>query len=290
MVPLIELVADSENNQELRHEAVETLVNIGDNRALPALINALADEDSLIRSDSAWALGEFRSVQAVEPLLLALRDEDIDVRYEAAKSLGQIGDKRAVEPLIKALEDETEVRQAAAEALGKLGDSRAIPALLLSEQRETARLHKNRDAKESAAQAIKEILSRKQDTDSALVPWQLSLTTDDVKYGLAVAPFIDALNDNDPTTRRSAASALGQLRDWRAIEPLLDALKSDDPDLRYNAAEALGNLGDERAVFALAWIKDNDLALTLSGKRVRDAATQALETINAAKDFNDPTE
>jgi HEAT repeat protein len=55
-------------------------------------------------------------------LIEALKDEDWLVRRNAAESLARLGDRRAVDPLLPLLEDENEMVQETAEgALGSLG-------------------------------------------------------------------------------------------------------------------------------------------------------------------------
>ena len=59
----------------------------------------------------------------------------------------------------------------------------------------------------------------------------------------AVAPLINALDDNNSTVRRFAISSLGRIRDDRAIEVLIPFLHDDEADMRCAAAVALGELG-----------------------------------------------
>jgi HEAT repeat protein len=64
---------------------------------------------------------------------------------------------------------------------------------------------------------------------------------------------IDGLNKalkyrKDAAIRRSAAIALGELKDKKAVEPLILALKDEDESVRWKAAEALGKIKDARAV------------------------------------------
>ncbi|MGC8880568.1 MAG: HEAT repeat domain-containing protein, partial [Anaerolineae bacterium] len=74
-----------------------------------------------VRQAAARALGKIGDAAAVPALIEALRDEDEDVRQAAAEALGKIGDAAAVPALIEALRDEDMwVRRAAAEALGKI--------------------------------------------------------------------------------------------------------------------------------------------------------------------------
>ncbi|GAG14410.1 unnamed protein product, partial [marine sediment metagenome] len=104
---------------------------IGSEKAIPALITALGDEDYLVRQSAAEALGKIGSEEAVSDLIKALGDEDSHVCQSAAKALGKIGSEKAIPALITALGDEDYlVRQSAAEALGKIGSKKAIPALI----------------------------------------------------------------------------------------------------------------------------------------------------------------
>jgi len=74
----------------------------------------------VVRNDAARILGEIGDQRAVDPLIDALEDENEIwiIRELAAMALGEIGDPRAINPLIDALKDEESlVRTAAAEAL-----------------------------------------------------------------------------------------------------------------------------------------------------------------------------
>jgi HEAT repeat protein len=59
----------------------------------------------------------------------------------------------------------------------------------------------------------------------------------------AVAPLIDALDDNNSTVRRFAISSLGHIRDERAIDVLIPFLRDEEADMRCAAVVALGELG-----------------------------------------------
>jgi hypothetical protein len=101
--------------------------------AIPALFQALKDENRKVSIDAALALGKI-GAKAVPGLIEALQDKNSSVRSRAAETLGNIGPKaeKAVPDLVQALEDEDwKVRWQAAEALGKIGPGakRAVPAL-----------------------------------------------------------------------------------------------------------------------------------------------------------------
>lgn len=123
---LIEVLEDGGVDANIRGRAAWGLGDIGDARGVEPLIQALGDEESVVRWIAAEALGKIADATAVEPLIQALRDEDEEsiVRSKAAEALGEIGDTRAVEPLTEVLDDEdSSVRRAAQEALGKIRSS-----------------------------------------------------------------------------------------------------------------------------------------------------------------------
>ena len=59
----------------------------------------------------------------------------------------------------------------------------------------------------------------------------------------AVAPLINALDDNNSTVRRFAISSLGHIGDARAIEVIIPFLQDEEADMRCAAVVALGELG-----------------------------------------------
>ena len=117
-----------------RHRMVVTLGWIGSEDEIPALIQALQNEDKDVRVNAAWTLGQRveSAVDAVPILIRALRDQDEWVRYHAALALGEIGEgaSNAVPALMHALRDQDKyVRRYAVGALGKIGKG-AVPALI----------------------------------------------------------------------------------------------------------------------------------------------------------------
>jgi hypothetical protein len=109
--PLIALLKDESETHSARFRAAEALGELGDRRAVEALIDVL---ENFREGDSVYSVGQ-------------------GVRTEAAVALGKLGDPRAFDPLIEALEDDSlYVRVAAAEGLGLLGDPRAVRPLLVA--------------------------------------------------------------------------------------------------------------------------------------------------------------
>jgi len=129
------LWALAKNDGDFCWWGVRGLAAVGDERAIPAVVPFLADDDPGLRSVAALALAELyqRHPAAVQPLLprLAelLADDDGLVRQTAADSLAQCGDA-AVDALTDALNSPFEgVRVRAAAALHRIGTLKTAPPL-----------------------------------------------------------------------------------------------------------------------------------------------------------------
>ncbi|MCI0485817.1 MAG: M56 family metallopeptidase [Blastocatellia bacterium] len=284
-------------------------VDISDVRAVKPLINALRDDDPVVRRIAAWALGEIRSPRAIESLRQHLSDSDADVRAQAAQSLGDIEDKQPVEDLMLALKDPyPQVRLKAAHALGDIRDRRSLPALT------TALEDPDENVRDKARWAIKEIVEDSTfdssmdyvNHTSSLVRERAAHEMGDRKDPEAVPSLINLLWDDAPNVRNKAAWALGEIRSPRAIAPLtrkafeegeeiairrqairglgeigdpaagpalLELLKSKDWRLRSQAADALGDVGIKEAIDPLTRALDDE------SESVRENARKALRKI-----------
>jgi HEAT repeat protein len=111
--------------KEVRAAAAAGLASAG-RPAIGALLEALADDNWVVRYRAAEALGFIRDERSVAALIRALEDRRDHVRYMAAKGLGRLGDRPAGGALSAALADGNEfVRRAAGEALAALGEKTA---------------------------------------------------------------------------------------------------------------------------------------------------------------------
>jgi len=129
---LIQKLAD----EEKRHKAEYQLKKLG-RKVVPDLISALKHENQNIRYFSARLLGQIGDPRAIPALIEAHKDETI--AYEVTRALATIGGPKVVPTLLKGLKHENEWRRAsAAKWLGAIGDSRAIKPLmaLLKEDKE----------------------------------------------------------------------------------------------------------------------------------------------------------
>ncbi|NER95326.1 MAG: NACHT domain-containing protein [Symploca sp. SIO1B1] len=273
--------------------AAESLVKVGTEAAITALITALQDEHHYVRISVAEALGEIGTEVAITALVTALQDEHHDVRISVAKALGKIGTEAAIPALITALQDKKyyvrsdvveslgeigteatiltlqeenyDVRSIAADALGKIGTKAAIPALI------TALRDENYDVRSIAADALGKI-----GTETAIPALTAALQdkNDDVRENVAKAlgkigteaatpALITALQDKNDDVRENAAEALGEIRTEAAIPVLVNALQDKNYDVRSIAAEALVKIGTETVIPALVnALQDEDYGVS----------------------------
>jgi HEAT repeat protein len=115
-------VLDSKPSIVLRIHAVCMLADMKNEKAVPLLENALKDPSPLVRHEAAFAMGQLEFKSAVPALIEAMEDdESVLVRHESAVALGSIGDERARKGLIARLDDSDEdVRLSAECALADL--------------------------------------------------------------------------------------------------------------------------------------------------------------------------
>lgn len=259
-------------------------------QTVESLIQALKDENLLVRSRAAKALGTRGDRRAVSPLMEALvaasgESPDIDVHLEALKSddwakrsnaagaLGRSGNTRAVEPLIAALKDRNPfVKSNAVRALGNIGDPRAVQSLIeaLNDSDRNVRLvivgalAQFRDGQAEAG------LRKAQKDSDWLVRSQADFALSQRQNKNAPLPLT-----GDSQFRASAVEALGRLGDRRAVKFLTELLQDRAPRVRIAAAEALGRIGDTSAAAALVDATKDDEG------RMRITAAEALPALDA---------
>jgi len=224
----------------VQQRAIETLGQLGDTRATGTLLAILADDKPSLRASAATALGKVRDKRAVESLTQALQDSDQIVRRKAISALGQIWEW----PQLGRLGDDNEnVQQMAAAALGQQGDRRAVQSLV------AALRDKNETVCASAAEALGQL-----------------------EASQAVEPLISVLlTRKEAAARTSAAAALGELGDRRAIKSLIVALKDQEKSVRRNATTALGQLRAKEAI--------EPLLKVCAERDVQESAVEALAQI-----------
>jgi len=330
--PLLKALLDSE--WAVREQAARSLGAIGEKQAVESLINALRDQHEQVREAAAKSLGMIGDRRALEPLSRALQDVDEQVRKKAVEALGllkqsggesstgalrksfgeqsgsasdrpdRMANQQAAAESIKALHSSNPTERAvAACSLGRLGAVEAIPALinLLGDDTPirsmkcwdggnwSPSLHTFKQASpgEQAAIALASLgqpavepliaaLSNGNPSARRNAAWAIG----EVRGGrgsdrsAAVEPLISALGDGDSWVRVAAAFSLGEMRPRQATEPLIAALGDADWNVREMAAWALGEMKARSGVESLT-----ALLLRDENERVRRKAAWALGEI-----------
>jgi HEAT repeat protein len=117
-------------SEETRTYMLQALGKIGDETALPVILDAARDASSTIRRFALSALADMGDARAIDTLIDALDDPEDDLRTAAAMGLGSFKDERAEDALIALLDTRNDsVRTQAVISLGNLGSIKALSTL-----------------------------------------------------------------------------------------------------------------------------------------------------------------
>jgi len=216
--PAAELPGEQTEPVMLEEEKVKDEIDIQ--------IDLLKDSDWVVRREAAITLGEMGDERCVAPLGNALRDGDWQVREVAIEALGQIGSP-AVETLIKLLRD-WDVRKYAIIAMGKIRDERVLAPLMLQLKNDEFKEDATNALVELGEPALECLIKALKDRDDNIRK-QAVLALGRIKHADAIDPLIDMLADNDWFTRLTAAAALEAIGDDRGREAIKPMMK--DPDM-----------------------------------------------------------
>jgi HEAT repeat protein len=199
-------------------------------------IDLLKDPDWVVRREAAITLGEMGDERCVEPLCNALHDGDWQVREVAIEALGQIGSP-AVEMLIKLLRD-WDVRKYAINALGKIRDERVLDPLMLQLRNDEFKDDATGALVELGEPALPRLVAALRDKDE-LVRKQSVLALGRIKHADAIDPLIEMLADTDWFIRLTAAAALEAIGDERGRDAIKPMTKDPDMVVRMRAERIL---------------------------------------------------
>jgi HEAT repeat protein len=211
-----------------------------DNGAVDVELRRLGGRRRWRRATAAFALGDMGSQRAVSALLRALEDGGSDVRTAAARSLGRLGSVEAIEPLIAASVHGRAPRAVANAALLEIGPP-AVPRLV--ELTAHADPEIRADALDllgllgTAAHA--RVLPERLRDSSARVRAATAGTLGRLGGAEARTALIGALDDRVPFVRAAAARALGQIGGRQAAGALLRVAREDRFVPAQEAARAL---------------------------------------------------
>ncbi len=221
-----------------RAECAKELGVRGEPECIPYLIDALKDDEPLVRANAALALGHMKPEDyVVKALMNILEDESWVVRHDAAIALGELGFGEAVDSLIELYDDdEVEVRKKVVEALGKIGDEKSIKYLekMIGDDEIEDELVEALAANGAEEGLVKLYSSGGKDIRVKAIKGLAGST----EYKEIL---LDALKDNSWRVREEAARSLKGISDDEVIDALLDAL---DDEKSYVVIESLRSLGE----------------------------------------------
>ncbi|APW98984.1 phycocyanin alpha phycocyanobilin lyase [Halobiforma lacisalsi AJ5] len=249
------------DQSEFRMVAAAAVGRIGDDTAVPALVDAVADADVRVRTKAAEACGKIGDPRAIDALASRLDDPQNQVRRAAAAALASIGTRRAVEALAPAARSETEsVRVIAVGELDRFGSLEPLPLLVealedgselvrrtatrtILELLANAPAERSHDVRHEVAEGIfdasppdlaAQLLTILQGNQPAYIrrnaTWLLGRVAENEReYPDGVVDYlIRALDDEDELTAKFALSTLVELEDPSLLERLREFLERDD--------------------------------------------------------------
>jgi len=231
-----------------RRIAAQELVNLRNPDSVPALLQALSDKDTYVRTLAVRALG-YMHWTAAEPRLeeVLAGDKDPQVRETAGLSLRFLNDPNTIPALCKALKDPAEqVRLTAILSLAYYKNASSTPALI-------------------------EVINDKSSAVRRTALFALGQIADPA----AVPALKSGLKDTDSLVRANAAQALGKTPGKEGLVELKETLKDPDPLVQISAAWALAMHGDRSG---------NEIAAGAAKSSQHEIQLLATETIKMIKD------
>ena len=305
---LIEAMTDP--SADVRGVAAEALGKIGDEVAIPYLVDALTDagelrlENSRVNDIAAKALERIGSEKALFALSQWRKERGIDYGVPVVEEpdntplllLDAMSRTDEREVLLEFLDtvhnQEWHDKQQAVQELrayvhGIQGSNEAVSELsnaLGSEEpivRWTAADALGQIGDTSAGQALINALN----DPSWTVRVEAVRSLSETEEAIAVPGLIQALEDANAVVRETAAATLGHFEDARAVPHLVALLHDHDNFVRQAAVSALGEIGDPSAsTEVIAMLKDQDYAVIWSsvealGKLKAEDAVSVLQPL-----------
>lgn len=284
-------------------DTIKALEKLGDARAIPVLINGLADnefyDDTAVQA--MQSLKKFNAEkEAFEGLVVIANNKNQDglARITALGLIGKTENHQATKMLLALLLNKREsnlIRMYAAKSLGDLKDRKAIPtltSLAFDGYRSKVPLMERiaRFGSAEIADLLKEI---RNDQDSDIIK-EAVLALGKIGDSKSFKSLLLLLRDKDtnPQVRIKTIEALGFMGRKEAVEPLVTLLatllKDDDKYTRQTIVKALAQINDDLAIPALISVlqKDNyeyarsDAAKALGNTSNRGAIPALLQSLN----------
>ncbi|MDW7681710.1 MAG: HEAT repeat domain-containing protein, partial [bacterium] len=236
--PLI--LALNDENKSVQNSAIYALAETKDPRAIKTLTRGITYDNS-----RTWPFpSEFSAIKKMgpvleAPLIEALNDEDPLVRGGAAFALGNLKFNANIEPLVAVLRDENiNVRRLALLGLKTRMNDSLVVEIFIS----VALMDSSAETKEIAMNRLLDILPNIKSPSGSDVPSRLQA----LLLPRAMDIYVAALNSDNVKIQAKAAANLLKIETPEAIEfhtkASISLLNSDDEDMRIKAAKTLMKL------------------------------------------------
>lgn len=248
------------------------LISFGD-KAVPFLIENMDSSSWRLRSRVLDVLCEIEDPALKGTFLKALADPEPDVRAKGAKGLGRIKEAdKVVEPLTRLYDDEVwVVRYHCVKSLGLIGDKSSIDLF------KRAITDSNWQVRRAAAEALGSFgVSAIKELTDVMLRSSDRFAREQVAEELQRSGLIYAIIENlrNPTGSKVSEEMLFDVGMNGVISPLLEAMNDDDPAMRCKVAALLGRIGNFRAREVLERSVKDD-----SDMKVKIEAGKALESV-----------
>ena len=265
----------------LRIETIQALASFEDEEVIEHMIEALRDDELLVRQKAIEVLAELGkspNVRLGRMLVLMMRDKDVNVRravIEVIRAIGGEEERDAWAKLVRYLKDEDWwVRESVTDVLTEVGGRDIVEPILalLSDASPVVRRYalevivrlKERSAAAHLARATR-------DPD-----WWVRERAIEALAALQIkeaVPHLIRLMEEDPELRWVVVKGLGELKDGRALPALLSllALRDTTGDFRLELLSAIESIGKREVAPQL------QEALADPDQRVRHRARQILQ-------------
>jgi HEAT repeat protein len=282
--PLVERLLESVSSPDMavRKSVVKVLGIIGDERGAGALLRGCGDDrlrscclqafkvmggivapfleseypsaDEGERCIITYLCGEMGLKDCAPLLKRCLSDSLPSVRKEAVMACGKLGLADLIPEIADLIDDfDSEVREGAIVALARLAETdREGVAQIAESLASDDEPEKRRDAAHlfGALQDMERLSLMMKDEDVVVRKTAVSALAD-LKNSSSSGHLLMALVDEDPEVRIAAASALGDTAGENAIDSLLLLLKDEDTWVQCAALKSLGRLKGEKAAQAV---------------------------------------
>lgn len=282
-------------------------LKLEETESIDLLMGLLNDPDPDVRVDATHAVGELRAESAVEVLLDSMRRDPVgEVRIQAATSLGSIRSSKALPGLLHCIENDGypelyfpeddmefnscwEVQSQSLKALARIGDKSALDPLV--------RFLNSSDYGDLQEAGLRVLISldsdfalsylstrlraedgavRRSATRTLSALDELSDSIDGLPKSLVIA-LNRAVEDEEPTVRLDAATALSRFGKAPASLSLCRLLLDPNQEIRRHAAELLSEMDRPEIVECLHEMLD------ITGGEIQELASRILGQIGNAE-------